>query len=66
VSAQMGVMTETQDSPLLRKPQWPAAATRMCSRDHLPSPCQLTGKMQQHYSGPVSQYILCISTASGK
>ena len=32
----------------------------------LPSPCHLAGKMQQHYSGPVSQYILCISTASGK
>jgi hypothetical protein len=32
----------------------------------LPSPCHLAGKMQQHYSGPVYQYILCISTASGK
>ena len=32
----------------------------------LPSPCDLAGKMQQHYSGRVSQYILCISTASRK
>ena len=32
----------------------------------LPSPLSSRWKMQQHYSGPVSRYILCISTASGK
>ena len=55
-------------SPRLQQMARMASSCRqdVFSRSFCPAPCHLAGKMQQHYSGPVSRYILCISTASGK